>query len=238
MGLQETYTFLREGITNFHHTGTLFSTSPWAASALAGPLHEARGPRRILEVGAGTGSVTEHILEHMIPGDQLVTCEINSRFVKVLRERMSENSLYRKFQKSVTVFEGPIQSLQTDVPFDFIVCALPFLNFDIKTVEEIFSTFERVSTPRTLLTYYEYIGLRALGRNLSLPERQQRISKLDSYFKEKHTRLRLGKTRVWRNLLPIDIHLLRVVLTPGESFGESQSRYRSEPIGTFKEIRA
>ena len=45
----------------------------------------------ILEVGPGTGSVTQYIVEAMGPNDRLDLVEINSSFVGHLRERFERD---------------------------------------------------------------------------------------------------------------------------------------------------
>ena len=62
-------TFFRESRRQFRNTGALFQVAVFwlgAASPLAGP----HPPRRILEVGPGTGLVTREILCRLQPGDQ------------------------------------------------------------------------------------------------------------------------------------------------------------------------
>lgn len=209
--LPESLVFLREGITNFHHTGTFCATSKWAASALTSVLHDKRRPPlNILEVGAGTGAVTMRILDEMLEGDILVVCELNSRFMSKLKERLKEHPDYERLKGQIEFFEGPIQDLPEGRRFDAIVSALPFLNFNLSTVIEIFDKLERLSKPETVMTYYEYVGLRRLGKIVSPPQRKARIKELDRYFGLRHRASRIGRKRVWLNLLPINIYTLKV----------------------------
>lgn len=208
--LKEAVVFFKEGVSNFHHTGTLCATSKWAAKTLANPLRKKRAPMKILEVGAGTGSVTVEILKDMIAGDYLTICEINPRFMEAVQERLSEDPIYALHKDKIKFFVGPVQDLPEEDIYDVVVSSLPFLNFTIQTVEEIFDKLSKVSTDKTIMTYYEYIGLRKVGKVVSSPDRRKRIIELDRYFKEKHAASRIGHERVWLNVLPINVYTLKL----------------------------
>lgn len=207
---RETLLYLKEGIVNFHNTGSLCATSKWAAKALASPIKNTSRPLNVLEVGAGTGSVTNAILNDLEKGDTLVICEINPKFMSILQSKMEENPLFQEKSESISFFNGPIQELKEDKKFDVIICSLPFLNFDVKTVKEIFNKLKRVSTNKTVMTYYEYIGLRDISKLISLKQRKQRMSEIDSFMKEHHKTNKIGHEKIWLNFLPINIYKMRV----------------------------
>lgn len=206
--IKDNVAFLKEFIKEFQTTGTMFPSSKWAAQALTNPLRKSRTPQNILELGPGTGPVTVKILDDMQQGDHLVTCEINPRFMAVLKENLSSYPNFLKHKNNVEFFLGPIQELPETRKFDTIVCALPFLNFELKTVEEIFSKLERLSSPDTKMTYYEYIGLRSLGKVVSMPDRKKRLKEIDCFFKKIYKNRPVQRERVWLNLLPINIYTL------------------------------
>jgi phospholipid N-methyltransferase len=202
--------YFMEFLKEFQNTGTCFPSSKWAARALTNPLRKSRAPQRILELGPGTGVVTVRILEDMIPGDRLTICEINPRFMQALRENLKNNPDFILHQNNISFFEGPAQEIPEDGHYDTIVCALPFLNFDLPTVVEIFSKLERISTNQTKMTYYEYIGLRSLGKALAPAERKRRLKELDVFFAGMYKRHNMRRERVWLNLLPINIYTLHL----------------------------
>lgn len=208
--IDDIWIFIREGLLNFRHTGSFCATSHWAAKAMTNPLRTKREPMRILEVGAGSGSVTVEILRDMIPGDHLDIVEINPRFVTALRERLAKDENYHRLKDAISIFEGPIQDLPENHKFDVIVTSLPFLNFDISLVKDIFAKLQRLSTEETVMTYYEYIGLRHVGQVVSPPVRKRRLKELDSFFRKIHANDRIAHQRVWLNVLPIHIYTLRL----------------------------
>lgn len=202
--------YFKEFLKEFQNTGTCFPSSKFAARALTNPLRTSRAPQRILELGPGTGVVTVRILEDMIPGDRLTICEINPRFMAALKENLKKNPDFQRHAANITFFEGPAQNIPEDGKYDTIVCALPFLNFDLHTVEEIFSKLERISNSHTKMTYYEYIGLRSLGMVVAAADRKRRLRELDIFFDDVYRRHHMRRKRVWLNLLPINIYTLNL----------------------------
>lgn len=206
--IRDNLIFIREFLKEFETTGSVVPTSRWAAEALIKPLYPPRAPKRILEVGPGTGAVTVKILEAMIPGDELVVCELNPRFLQALREKLSKNPCYQKMAGKVSFFEGAIQDYQDSAKFDVIICAIPFLNLDAYTVRQIFEKLGTLSAKDGVMTYYEYIGLRNLGKIVPT-KRKARLRELEVYFRTLEKR-RVSRKPEWRNVPPIFIYTMRL----------------------------
>jgi phosphatidylethanolamine/phosphatidyl-N-methylethanolamine N-methyltransferase len=208
--IKENLLFLREFLLEFKTTGACFPTSRWAAQALIAPLREAdRAPKNILELGPGTGSVTMPMLREMRDGDTLTICEINPRFMRLLKDRLELNGDYQRHRDQVFFFEGPAQDLPLGTCYDMIVCALPFVNFDLDTVQSIFQRLRQVSSPETLMTYYEYIGMRTFNGALAPADRAERVKEVNEYLKSSGSLNYLARERVWLNLLPVNIYTVK-----------------------------
>ena len=208
--IKENLVFLREFLLEFKTTGACFPTSRWAAKALIAPMRTpGRAPKKILELGPGTGSVTLPIIKELQEGDTLTVCEINPRFMKALKEKLESDAAYRRCRAQVFFFEGAAQNLPTDTRYDVIVCALPFVNFDLDTVKAIFNRLREISTPETLMTYYEYIGMRTFNDALAPADRVARINQVNEYLKESNSLNYLTKERIWLNLLPVNIYTVK-----------------------------
>ncbi|MCB0333601.1 MAG: methyltransferase domain-containing protein [Bdellovibrionales bacterium] len=203
--------FFRGFLKEFHTTGAICSTSPVAAKTLCHPLEGSRSPKRILEVGAGTGAVTFQILPRLQEGDSLTICEVNSNFAEQLRKRLDASPLFAKHAARTSFFEGYIQELTASQPFDVIICSLPFLNFTVELTDEIFTKLRELSHEPTVLTYYEYIGIRSLSKIFSLSQRRERFQKLDAYLTSLLLKHEIQKERIWFNFLPIDVHTLQLL---------------------------
>ena len=197
-------------MAEFEATGSLFPTSKWAAEEMTRPLQDTSPPRRILEIGPGTGSVTTRILSDMRAGDELTICELNPRFMKALKKKLALDKNFLKHRDRISFFEGAVQKLSSDKSFDVIVCALPFLNFDRKTVEDIFQRLRALSHEKTVMTYYEYIGLKSIGMAVSLPDRKKRLLEVESFFDALYSHRHQRRKRVWLNILPISVYTIEL----------------------------
>jgi phosphatidylethanolamine/phosphatidyl-N-methylethanolamine N-methyltransferase len=208
--IKENLVFLREFLLEFKTTGACFPTSKWAAKALITPLREpTRKPKRILELGPGTGSVTIPLINEMRDGDSLTICEINPRFMKALKDTLEREEAFQAKRHQITFFEGAAQEIPVGQPYDVIVCALPFLNFDLDTVQQIFARLRLISTPETLMTYYEYIGARKFNQTLGAQSRKDRISQVNGFLRESGAVRNIDCIKVWLNLFPINIYTVK-----------------------------
>src|SRR4051794_34860553 len=120
--------FLRQFRTRQHDTGSVLPSSPALARALASQVRRAAPPRRLLEVGPGTGAVTEELLRLLRPGDHLDLVEVNDRFVELLRRRFVEEPLFRARAAQTRLVHGPLQQLPGAGVYDFLVSGLPLNN--------------------------------------------------------------------------------------------------------------
>lgn len=209
-GLRENFVFIREFLAEFQNTGTIWPTSVHAARALTSPIRDQSKPINILELGPGTGSVTVQILKDMRDHDRLTICEINPRFMKALKEALKDNPDFQRRKSQIDFRECPAQDLPEDRQYEVIVCALPFLNFDLATVEEIFTKLRKLSNPNTIMTYYEYIGLRSINKTFSRMFGKERIHLIDQFLTDVQRRCQMTRKQVWQNMLPINVYRLEI----------------------------
>ena len=212
-----------EFFRTFKETGMMFPTSKWAARAMVHPLRDEpkrnnvvpfnkdghRQPLKILELGPGTGTVTYRILENLSEGDELTVCEINPRFMSILRSNLVDKADYREHRKKITFYQCAAQELPETEKYDVIICSLPFLNFEMETVAEIFAKLRKLSHEETVMTYYEYIGLKKVGIMVSPPKRKARLSQIDRFFKSVFKQHLINREKIWANVLPINVYMLK-----------------------------
>ncbi|MCB0353760.1 MAG: methyltransferase domain-containing protein [Bdellovibrionales bacterium] len=209
--MKEKILFFKGFLEQQETVGSVCATSRWAAKAMCEPIAQSKKkPLNILEVGPGTGSVTKEILKHLGPSDSLLLCELNSSFVEHLQKRFLNEADFREKRDRVDIFEGAVQDLTLDRKFDFIVCSLPFLNFPVSLTHEIFRNFAAAGTEECILTFYEYIGFRTLGRNVGPSERRERLIDLSRYYVKLFPVCKSETERVWLNVTPIAVRQLRI----------------------------
>lgn len=218
--LTETSQFLREFVQHVHEVGALLPTSVYAADTLAAECARHSGPKRVLEVGAGTGAITVRIARLLQPGDHLVICEINPTFVQLLQARFDRDPMLRACLPQVTFYTGsildwPPGSKATDtnrfrVPpdqkFDYIISAIPFNNCPPEFVDQVLSHYRQLLKPGGVLSYIEYIG----GRTRKwIDHTDPQLNARLAVFKRYLGRFEYRRDVVLRNLPPAWIHFLR-----------------------------
>ncbi|MBL8798618.1 MAG: methyltransferase domain-containing protein [Planctomycetia bacterium] len=158
-------TFFREFRRHFRDTGSVLPSGLFLARALTTELRKPRAPARILEVGPGTGSVTQQILRHLLPGDRFDAVELNGHFVALLQRRFDRDWEFRSRRSQVRLIHSAVEDLAGEAQYDFIISGLPFNNFPASLVREVFQVYDRLLRPGGTLSYYEY----ALVRQLKTP---------------------------------------------------------------------
>jgi len=156
------FRFVREAFRDIRHTGSVWPSSPALAKAMTRGLGEIRGPRRVLEVGPGTGPFTERILKNLRDGDHFDIVELNPVFCRELERRLVAPHRKRKPRTMVALHQAPIQEAPLDGPYDLIVCGLPFNNFPPTLVRSIFRRMMALLRDGGELAYFEYAGVRTL----------------------------------------------------------------------------
>ena len=196
--------FLRELPDSFSEIGAMLPSSPHLAKLMVEPLlsAEKRGAWSILEIGPGTGPFTRSILKEMKPNDSLQICEINHRFMEVLKKSLANNSNFQANKDRISFYEGSIIDLaQTMEPesFDFIVSSLPFHNFPVELVEEFLAVYSKVLKKDGILSFFHYAGLRKLSGispNKKVRDRIKQVDKLLRIWCEENAKDGTFKKRV------------------------------------------
>jgi len=166
MTFQEKLYFLRQLQTSFTSIGAVIPTSRYAARMMAAEYARRSGPRQVLEVGPGTGSISAEIVRWLRPGDHLTLVELNDDFVAYLRERLEREPAFRRVRDQVTLLHMDVTQLDRALRFDYIVSAVPFNNLPPELVEVILECYREILKPDGVLTYIEYAYLRAAKQRL------------------------------------------------------------------------
>jgi phosphatidylethanolamine/phosphatidyl-N-methylethanolamine N-methyltransferase len=137
--------FFREFVRNFHTTGAVLPSGRYLASALARFVdEESAEPRRILEVGPGTGAVTRRIVGAMRPTDHIDLVELNDAFVRQLERRFASEPAFQAVADRARVLHCPVEELPPTQRYNLIVSGLPLNNFAVADVERILATLTKL----------------------------------------------------------------------------------------------
>lgn len=161
MKFSELLTFFH-GLKDFATTGTLLPTSRRGSRALLRECLRRPAPRRILEVGSGTGAVTSILVRCLEPGDQVVLCEIQPKFVAYLRRRFEKDPAFARVRDQVEIYEGSVVDLEGEGRFDCILSSVPLNTLPPGLVQQLMESYRRLLAPGGTLSYIEYIWIRRL----------------------------------------------------------------------------
>jgi len=211
--------FWREFRRAFHTTGAVLPSGRGLSRALARHVREATpfperqgvppGLRHILEVGPGTGAVTRYILAGMRPDDRLVLVERNEQFVARLRERLTEDPLFRRTADRITIQHAGIEELAENQTYDVIVSGLPLNNFSVEFVGQILAKLQRLLAPGGTLSFFEYIAIRRVKALVSGRAQRERLRGIGATLDALVGEAEIRRDRVLANVPPAYVHHVR-----------------------------
>jgi len=159
-------------------------------------------PRRILEVGPGTGAVTQEIVRRLEPGDQFDIVEINGKFVEVIRTRFKEEPEFKRSEKLSKIIHAPLQEVPGEAVYDFMISGLPLNNFPLDLVKDIFASYRRLLKPTGILSYFEYVWIRDIKLVVVGAKEKERLKSLDEYLGGQIEKHEIGHEIVVPNVPP------------------------------------
>lgn len=194
--------FITQAIRNYHHTGAVAPSSPALAKAMTASLRKHTGPKRMLEVGPGTGPFTREMLNAMRDGDELHIVEINPLFAQRLQKTLVDPFSRKHAARFVQISCQPIETAEVKGPFDFIVCGLPFNNFPPTLVRQIFRRMLDLLAVEGELSYFEYAAVRVMKGSFVNAAGRKKLSQIRAVGKVLSKRHRGTRTLVLGNFPP------------------------------------
>ena len=203
--------FFQQFRQRFETTGAIAPSSRILATAMTRFLAR-RGsePVRVLEIGPGTGPVTQKIVSLLTSGDRFDLVELNDSFVGILNDRFQHEDAWKKVAPFSEIHQLPIQEFQPDDKFDFVISGLPLNNFSADLVESIASSCFQLLKPGGVLSYFEYMYVRPIRKLVTRGDEKIRISRIDDVMRGHCDQHRIRRDNVWINLPPAWVqHLAR-----------------------------
>jgi phosphatidylethanolamine/phosphatidyl-N-methylethanolamine N-methyltransferase len=151
--LTDSTVFLQEWFANPQRTGSIAPSSPQLSAAMARWL-PADPESFVLELGPGTGAVTDALIKRGLREDRLVAIERNPKLARLLREKFPRahiiigdawhlDDLLRRRRE-------PIQSVGA------VISSLPLLNFSVEEAEALARKIRGVLEPQGNWVQYSY----------------------------------------------------------------------------------
>jgi phosphatidylethanolamine/phosphatidyl-N-methylethanolamine N-methyltransferase len=201
--------FAEQAFKDYFHVGSILPTGTQLAKALTRPLRGSMKPKRVLEVGPGTGPVTRAILTTLREGDSFTLVEINEAFARQLETKLL--APFRRMNPGIDValINKPIEEANLAGHFDFIICGIPFNNFPPSLVRSIFRIMLNALGPEGELCYFEYVGMRPIRAMYSSKEGRRRVRNLNAINAILRRRYHGKRILVFRNVPPAAAVCLR-----------------------------
>jgi phosphatidylethanolamine/phosphatidyl-N-methylethanolamine N-methyltransferase len=151
--LTESSLFLREWIANPLRTGAVAPSSPQLAGAMAEWL-PTDPESYVLELGPGTGAVTEALIKYGMREDRLVAIEHNPTMARLLRKRFSNANIITgdawKMDELLNACQPPVHGVGA------VISSLPLLNFPPEKAEALAHRIQAILLPHGNWVQYSY----------------------------------------------------------------------------------
>lgn len=228
MALKHQWQFLATYLRAPTCVGSIVPSSRALAEAVCDPYRRASRPVRVLEVGAGTGAITRVLGTMIADGDEVDLCEIQPAFADILERDVLSLPVFRKAaaEGRVRVLRQPIQALEHENYYDFVIGGLPLTIFTLDQVKEVFEIIERCLKPGGVFSYYEYVGLRFASRTFTIGPKRDRYRSVSAYLNGQIQSFEFCRKTVLLNFLPAYAHHLRFTEGNGNSEGHGNGRYQ------------
>lgn len=187
MRLSETTLFLKEMLCNPRQIGALMPSSNRLAGTMANCL-PGDPDAYVIELGPGTGRVTQALLDSGLNPGRLVAIEKSERLAEHLRTRFPRICILTgdAFElESITR-----DQLQPARPVDAVISSLPLRNFGAARVHEFCRAVSAVLRPGGVMVQYSYYIHQVQLHGLEHLQREQ-------------------SQIVWKNLPPARVYLYR-----------------------------
>jgi len=196
--LAESVTFLWRFAQQPQHVGAIAPSSQALAAALIRHFPDTR-KRVLLEVGAGTGAVTDILITRLRDDDHLDVIEIDEELAEGLLQK------YRHIS-NVHVHRCSIIEWNPQYHYDAIVSGIPFNAMQLKDVQEIFARYYDMIKICGVISYFSYAGLPHLKRVLLMGRDERKdFAGIQQFLKKQQKRYGFAHDLVYANLPPAEV---------------------------------
>ncbi len=175
---KENFVFIKSFISHPRRTGSIFPSSIYLAKEMVSHVPKAK-PGIVIELGAGTGIVTEALIQTGIRPEDIIVIEFSHELVKNLR---------RKFP-NIHIIEGNAAHLNTLLKNEkrkikAVISSLPLRSLPKSTTQAILEQIKTILPIKATYIHFTY-SFRKNHHHYSLPHFHSIVSK-----------------RIWLNLPP------------------------------------
>ncbi|QDU38827.1 Methyltransferase domain protein [Maioricimonas rarisocia] len=212
--IKDNWTFFRQFIEEFEWTGAVLPSGRFASDALSRFVARTSSPRRILEVGPGTGPVTRRMARHLSPDDHLDLVEINPRFVDILNHKFETDPVLKPARGITQIHCCPLQEFEADAPYDLVICGIPFNNLPPDLVAELMDRCLSLLADGGRFSFFEYMYVRNIKQVVGNRNSREQLRGVGRELKKRFESHKTGTDWVFANVPPAWIHHLQARSVP------------------------
>lgn len=182
--------FARESIKAPASTGAVAPTSKFVIEKVI-QLADLQQADSVVELGPGTGVITEQIQFHLKPRAAFFALELNNKFVEVARKRCPVARIYHDAADALPNYLEEHKWLQCDC----IISSLPWTIFESAEQDRLLETISASLKPGGKFISIVYLGAKTRVRGRYF------ISSLPLHFRQ------VERSKIiWRNLPPTEVY--------------------------------
>ena len=192
--------FLEEALANYTSVASVAPSSKHLARAMAEPLRK-RKAGVVVELGAGTGVITRALLDLLPKDAALLAFEINPRFYRYLRRKITDPRLMLLNTSAETLHKQVAQLGFERV--DAVVSSLSFSLMPVRLRNAVLNSVLAALDSKSVFLQYHYLPAQIVNA-LPQPGRNGRLNVpkfLNQNFASVKSKI------VWRNLPPAVVYV-------------------------------
>lgn len=182
--------------------GAVAPTSEMAASAMVAHIPKVPGiDRHIIEVGAGTGSITKELVKQLQPGDTLDLVELDEGLADILVKRFGTHPQINVLQMSITDWRPAYK-------YDAMVMSVPFNALPIGITKSIWEHCLQLLKPGATTSYISYMLFPHIKEFLLQGKEKENYRANRQFMADLRKKYLSGHVEIMANLPPADVFYL------------------------------
>ena len=144
--------FLIQGVKNIKEVGALTRSGPILCRKMISPIPNDRDVV-VVELGAGDGVITRHLLKKITPNSRVISVELNEKLFVELSKIKDDRFL--AVNDTIQNLDKILEKLKID-QMDHMVSAIPFMIMDNKMVIDFLNKYKNYIKPNGTFTQVHY----------------------------------------------------------------------------------